>query len=231
MLIACWSAKGGSGTSVVAAALGLVLASRVVDDVLLVDLAGDLPAVLGRRSGAADERAGIAEWLSAGPADADALRRLEVAAAPGLRLLARGAPLDGRSAADGNELLPALGDGLPAGVRGGRPVVVDAGVPSVDGLAAAVVAGAAMSLLVLRPCYLALRRAVDLSSSVRASGAVVIDEMGRALRRADIEDALGVPVLAMVRACPEVARAVDAGLLSSRLPRAIASPLRKVVAA
>ena len=47
MLIACWSAKGGAGTTVVTAALGLVLARRHPAGALLVDLAGDLPAALG----------------------------------------------------------------------------------------------------------------------------------------------------------------------------------------
>ena len=47
MLIACWSTKGGAGTTVVTAALGLVLARRHPAGALLVDLAGDLPAALG----------------------------------------------------------------------------------------------------------------------------------------------------------------------------------------
>ena len=38
----CWSAKGGSGTTVIAAALALVLSQRGATTV--VDLAGDLPA-------------------------------------------------------------------------------------------------------------------------------------------------------------------------------------------
>nr|MBA3268215.1 hypothetical protein [Acidimicrobiia bacterium] len=46
MLIACWSPKGGSGTTVVATALGLILAGSEGSS-LLVDLAGDVPATLG----------------------------------------------------------------------------------------------------------------------------------------------------------------------------------------
>nr|MBA2279690.1 hypothetical protein [Acidimicrobiia bacterium] len=46
MLISCWSTKGGSGTTVVAAALALVFA-RTTGDALLADLAGDQPAALG----------------------------------------------------------------------------------------------------------------------------------------------------------------------------------------
>ena len=41
MLLSCWALKGGVGTTVVTAALGLTL-NRAGHDVLLVDLAGDL---------------------------------------------------------------------------------------------------------------------------------------------------------------------------------------------
>ena len=44
-MFVCWSAKGGSGTTVVSAALALVLSQS--RPALLVDLAGDLPATLG----------------------------------------------------------------------------------------------------------------------------------------------------------------------------------------
>ena len=40
MLLSCWSAKGGSGTTVVAASLALVLARTTGHDALLVDLGG-----------------------------------------------------------------------------------------------------------------------------------------------------------------------------------------------
>ena len=45
MLVCFWSPKGGSGTSVIAAAAALVLARET--DARIVDLAGDQPAVLG----------------------------------------------------------------------------------------------------------------------------------------------------------------------------------------
>ncbi|MFZ9698203.1 MAG: hypothetical protein ACO3C5_11300, partial [Ilumatobacteraceae bacterium] len=47
MIILCRSVKGGSGTTVTAAALGLLLASRHRGGGHVVDLAGDLPAALG----------------------------------------------------------------------------------------------------------------------------------------------------------------------------------------
>ena len=88
MLVACWSSKGGAGTSVVVAALGLLRAACDRGSTLLADLAGDLPAVLGAPD---PVDPGLAGWLAAGAdVPVDALSRLEHDVAPGLRLLARG---------------------------------------------------------------------------------------------------------------------------------------------
>ncbi|MCU1463097.1 MAG: ATPase involved in chromosome partitioning [Acidimicrobiales bacterium] len=95
------------------------------------------------------------------------------------------------------------------------------------GPALAVAAAATRSLLVLRPCYLALRRAV--AAPVRPSGIVLIEEPERSLRRRDIVDALGVPLVAVVDCEPAVHRAVDAGLLASRLPRPLERALRSAL--
>jgi len=92
------------------------------------------------------------------------------------------------------------------------------------GAGLAVAAGAPTSLLVLRPCYLALRRAVR--APLRPSGVILVSEPGRSLGRADVEDVLGVPVRAVVGVDPAVARAVDAGLLPTRLPRSLERALR-----
>jgi hypothetical protein len=81
-----------------------------------------------------------------------------------------------------------------------------------------------VSLLVLRPCYLALRRAV--AAPFRPSGVVLVREPGRALTRRDVEAVLGVPVRAEVDVDPAIARAVDAGLLTARLPRGLERALR-----
>ncbi len=215
MLVACWSVKGGSGTTVVAAGLAVLLARARTPggaaDAVAVDLAGDLPAVLGLPEPAGP---GVAEWLLAGAElGPDALARLEVEAGPGLRLLPRG---------DGP--LPADGDRLAAALAGSRAVVVDCG--SAGGEAGlAVAAAASLSLLVLRPCYLALRRAV--AAPIRPSGVILVTEEGRALGRQDVEDALGVPVRAEVAWDPAVARCVDAGLLGGRVPRTLERALRR----
>ena len=207
MLIACWSVKGGSGTTVVATALALRLA-RSAPGVVLADLAGDVPAVLGR---AEPSGPGLAEWAAAGPEVAvDALDRLTTDVAPGLTLLPAGdvSLMATASVADGERLAMALAESSH------RIAVVDCGLISLD-VALGLVGGAARSLLVVRPCFLALRRA--LASPARPSAAVLIAEPDRTLGPDDVEDVLGVPVLS-VPWDPSVARAVDAGLLATRVP-------------
>lgn len=214
MVVSCWSAKGGSGTTVVAVSLALVLASRPGSGALLVDLAGDAPAVLGSRE---PDGPGVAEWSRAGAdAPADALARLEVPVRAGLDLLPRG-----QGALDAGRL-ELLGPLLAADHRA---VVVDCGtVGGPDAPTLPVAAGAGASLLVTRLCYLGLRRAA--AAPIRPSAVVVVAEPGRALDRADVEGVLGVPIAAEVAVDAAVARAVDAGLLARRLPRGLERALR-----
>src|SRR5439155_24181466 len=109
----------------------------------------------------------------------------------------------------------------------GRAVVVDCGsAPSPTALAVAASAG--LSLLVLRPCYLALRRA--LNTPVSASGVVLVGEPQRALQQADVEDVLGLRVRAAVPWKAAIATAVDAGLLGRRLPPPLERGLRALTA-
>jgi MinD-like ATPase involved in chromosome partitioning or flagellar assembly len=208
MLLACWSSKGGAGTTVVAATLALVLGRSRPEGALLADLAGDAPAALGLVD---PESPGLAGWLAAGSdVPPDALHRLEVHAADGLGLLHRGSgPLDPRRADVLAHLL--AGDG--------RAVVADCGTEP-SGAALAVAACATRTLLVTRACFLALRRAVSLP--LRPSGIVLLHEPGRALGRVDVERTVGAPVVAEVAVDPQVSRAVDAGLLTARLPRSLA---------
>jgi len=217
MLIACWSPKGGSGTTVIACGLAAVLArSRPSAGALLADLSGDVAAVLGVVEPAGP---GLAEWLAAGPdIGSHALTRLEVEAGTGLRLLAWKRPAPDVRPAPGRA--EALVEVLSADAR---PVVADCGAATC-GAGLALAAGAEVSLLVLRPCYLALRRA--LAAPVRPSGVVLVTESGRALGRRDVEDVLGVPVRAEVPIEVAVARAVDAGMLARRVPRALERALR-----
>jgi MinD-like ATPase involved in chromosome partitioning or flagellar assembly len=209
VLIACWSSKGGSGTTVVSATLALLLARSSPGDVLLADLAGDIPVALGMPDPGGP---GLRQWLAAPDADATALARLETSVDGELSLLAAGAddadaPQPGRA----DELLAAL-------AADPRPVIADCGVVSGQPSAGRVLAaGAGLSLLVLRPCYLAIRRA--LAAPIRPSGVILVNEERRSLGRRDIEDVLGVPVRAEIACADEIARAVDAGLLAAGLPR------------
>ncbi len=59
-MILCWSVKGGSGTTVVAAALATLLARRAA--AWFVDLAGDGPAVFGMAPGV--DSTGVHEWMT-----------------------------------------------------------------------------------------------------------------------------------------------------------------------
>lgn len=213
MLIALWSVKGGSGTTVVSVALAGMLARQSSAGSLLADFGGDVPAVLGM---AEPPGPGLGEWLASGSeVPADALSRLEISGPGGLRVLPSGsdaAAVPGRA-----EVLTAILAADP------RPVVADCGTgPVCAGLALA--AAASASLLVLRPCYLSLRRAVQ--APLRPSAVILVSEPGRSLGRSDVEGVLGVPVRAVVGIDPAIARAVDSGLLASRLPRGLERALR-----
>ena len=213
MLVTCWSTKGGSGTTVIAALASLHAAQSRDRPVLLVDLCGDLPAVFG----STERSSGIGEWLQSDLVPCSLERVLEELA-PNLTLLSRGqGPLSAHRA---DELVEWLASGaivvVDAGVLRaptGRP---DSGLDA-DELRWRLAAEADRSVLVTRACYLALRRAVSLP--VRPSGVVLVAEAGRALTRTDCERAIGAPVLATVAVDPDIARAVDAGMLRTRVPK------------
>ncbi len=205
MLTVCWSVKGGVGTSVVAAALALRTAASGVDS-LLVDLDGDQPAILGSPQPTGP---GVGDWLAAGgEVPVDALAELESHVTDRLSLLHLG-DASGLGLADRLDLL----GGVLAGSS--RPVIVDAGSTAV---ADPWWARRGQSLLVMRPCYLALRRVGRLSPGVEV---VVVDEPGRALSITDVSAATGAEIRCRIPWDPAVARAVDAGILTSRMPRSL----------
>jgi hypothetical protein len=206
MITVCWAAKGGSGTTVVAAAMAIAAAAPT----LLIDLAGDVPAVLGIPE---PDGPGVFEWL-ASDAPPARLNALEVRVDRHADVLPRG-----RAA----QVPPTRWGELATWLRAERrSIVVDAG--SVGEPPPAIVRAADHALLVTRPCYLALRAAVR--QPTRPTGVVLVEEPGRALRAPDIEASLGVPVVATVLLDPAIARAVDAGLLLARLPAGFRHALR-----
>ena len=217
MLLALWSPKGGSGTSVVAAALALVSAARC--ETRLADLAGDQPAILGLPPlpGPTEQLPysavgqGLTEWLAAGPsAPTESLDQMAVPVTAGLSLLPCG------SGATSNGL-PEAGAALGVALRDSGVVVLDAG-GSTGGAVDGLLDVADATLIVLRPCYLALRRAVGDARLGRTTGAILVEDAGRALDAADVAAVVGVPVVGRVPVRAEIARAVDAGVLRDRLP-------------
>ena len=169
-------AKGGQGTTTIAAAIALRSANT--HRTLLIDTTGDALAVLGHPTttarplpDAVENRVSVLDTLDVvtvtSPVDAGTVTRL---------------------------------------AAGGWQVVVDTGTtwPDLD----------TMRVLVLRNCYLALRRAV----TVTPDRLVAVLEPHRALTAADITVACPRIPLTTMPADPAVARTVDAGLLTHRLP-------------
>ncbi len=217
----CWSVKGGSGTTVVATALALLAAQSVRretndpkrcdnDEVLLIDLGGDVPAVLGR---AVAGTTGVLDWLHA--ADSlghDALERLIVPISDRLSLLPSG---DGSH----HDVPAQRWLELASYVRRRSTVVVDLGVLQPDDGGFTLVAEAERSVFVTRNCYVGLRRAMHMQC--RTDLIVLIHDSERSLNRFDLEAALGRPVDVQLALDPAIARAVDSGLFGSRLPRSL----------
>jgi hypothetical protein len=161
----------------------------------------------------------VFDWMRAGPsAPSDALEQLSLAVTPRCSLVPAGEVRGPDPAPEAGAALAVALDLDP------RPASCDLGrLDSSVGSAFAEVAG--IGVIVVRGCYLALRRAVRHPALADTSGAILIDEHGRSLGRPDVEDVLGIPVLATIAARTSIARAVDAGVLPSRLPDALARPL------
>lgn len=205
MITLCWGAKGGSGVTTVAAALAL---SRRRPTVLL-DLDGDVALAIGLGD---DGGPMLDDWFES-DAPPDRIIRLarrvrdDVELVPTRRRIGREHPRWAEFA----RAVAAIG----------HDVVIDAGSSAPP---ATLEAAADVSLLVMRPCYLALARAQRLAT--RPHGIVLVDEPGRALRPDDLTAAMGVPVVAALSYDPKIARAVDSGLALSRLPATCLRQLR-----
>lgn len=204
-MLACWSVKGGSGTTVFSAALALASAEKH-GGATLVDFGGDAPAVLGIAEPACR---GVRDWLAAGTRDPGDLDRLRLAATSHLGLV----PAGGATSFDDHSLVD-LAHAVP------EHTIVDFGTLQPPEALRPLIRA---DWLVLRPCYLALRKAARLDR--RPQGVVVVREPGRALTSRDIQSVVGAPVVGEVTVNESVARSVDAGLLSTRLPRRLAEEI------
>ena len=204
-MLCLFSSKGGVGCSVSAASLAL-LASQA-EPTLLVDLRGELDAILG----VAAPTEGLSDWFSLDEPSPDVLHRLEVPVTSMLSLLPRGRC---RSPArpDRYRLLARLM------ATEHRRVIVDVGTHSVP--AVPMIGEASASILVTRACFLALDAA---RRGPVPDHVLLIEEEGRALQSKDVAAAIGADVAVQLRWHRDVARAVDAGLLAARMPKALRS--------
>ena len=221
MLVSFWSVKGGTGvTSVTTMAAAAALRSH--REVVLVDLCGELDGFVGDGAG----RPGLADIAGVSARGLDDLVSRD---GSGLSVLHRGRGRFGESAAGDLLRWVEFAESRP----GVEPVVlVDAGVMAFGDDSASwstrseIVASSDQSVLVMRPCFLAHRRALEMSNAadwwVSPDSVVCVNEPGRALSTEDIEQLLGVPVVAEVPVVPEMARAIDTGALLSSTPPAVA---------
>jgi len=206
MITVCFAAKGGSGTTVVVASMALT-ARRPT---LVVDLDGDVPAVLGVPE---PDGPGLLDWARS-TADAGRLSDLTLDITDGVSLLP-----GGRQGTVPPERLAEALDWLHSNTS---DVIVDAGTTCAP--CPSLVAAADHTVLVSRPCYLAMKAAARLEH--RPSGVIVIEEPGRALGTSEVVSVVGAPLVGSILLDPAIARAVDAGLLVARLPRGLRRVLR-----
>ena len=217
MTIAVWSVKGGVGVTSVAAMLAIARVERA-EPTVLVDLCGDLPALLGGHDlDKTDAAPGITDWCATPELAVTALARIERPVRTDLTIVPRGT---GLLSADAAPLLQALGISQ-------RRVIVDCGVVgSQQDFCRQFVDGAPVSLLVVRECFLNLRAAQV--SSFTPTAVVVVKERGRSLGRADVEAVTGAPVVAQIAVDACIARSLDAGLATAQLPRSLLRALGRV---
>lgn len=214
MLTVCWSVKGGVGSTVVSALLALGHARMSPEGAVAIGLDDDLAMALGA---SVSSTAGFAEWTCTEDPPPDALARLATKVGSGLHVIGAGA---------GELCLDHLASRARELEMTTRPVVVDVGnaaSPVITHLTTA----ASSSLLVVRSCYLGLRRCQDLPAE--PTGVILVSEPGRSLTCRDVEAVIGVPVVAQIDVDPAVARLVDAGLLTTRLPRSLSRTIEAVV--
>lgn len=200
--------KGGAGTTTIAAALALGISPPSV----LIDLGTDCPAILGIAEPAGP---GAVDWLNSNGTYADVNALETTVLSQGLKLLHRGGKGTWNDRGS-TRLLQAYSD-----TNDGRNVIVD----NADSTQLNNNDDQRIKVLVTRPCYLAMKRAN--ASKWKPDVVVMIDEPGRAFDDRDVARMLGAPVV-KVAYDPGVARAIDAGLLASRMPATLVGLTGKI---
>ena len=207
------SPKGGTGTSVVAASLAIVSSSS--SPTLLVDLAGDQAAILGLPQ----PPIGLSDW-----ANGMTYREFDEIVSlchDNLYLAPTGTfDFETLNANAWDKFLRALS----LKHSEGHNIIVDLGRADIPLALRKIVD---TCYLVTRPCYLALRRAVDLETAF--SGVIVVNEPDRVLTSRDVESVLKLKCVAEIPFTSEISRRVDSGLLKSRLPMALQSVLSQLI--
>jgi hypothetical protein len=195
----CASAKGGQGCTTIAAVLA-VLAAQSNQPTLLLDTRGDAAPTLG-----VSDPEPASTFVDAIANAVEPSARLRVATVAGDRI--------------DTDAISAISELVAAGHR----VIVDTGTDHdvlhrFDPLNP-------QRLLVTRPCYLALRRAIGVPFV--PDHVVLISEHQRCLTERDVSLALALPITS-VPYDPAIARAIDAGLLAARLPRCLANSIAQL---
>ena len=207
-IITIHATKGGQGTTTIAATLAL-LAARAGHRTLLIDTNGDLPAILDRP----EPDRGLADYLTT---PTIALTQLAVPITDHLELIARGR---------GPITFDTYTYGLTINGLGNYDTVIIDTATHADTWNQ----HADHNILVTRPDYLAIRRAIQLRRP--PDHLIVITEPGRSLNARDTEVALDIPVTATIDHDPAIAQTIDAGLLIARTPAALTRALRHVIPA
>lgn len=231
MLTAFWSAKGGVGTTTTAALVAANVAKQGVRTIV-VDLAGDMPAVLG----VSNSQHGLSDLVRLdSAATAEQIARVTQEVGTNLAVLARGAaPLE---ADEQVALEPRLVGVLRVLRQRYEAVLVDCGCRCAAGEpdgasggwpALAALESAKTRVLVTRLCYLsaARSRAALVGRDDGYTTLVVVREGGRALRLRDLEHALGLTASDVIELEPSISRLVDCGSLASRAPRVAVMTVR-----
>ena len=207
-ILTIYSHKGGQGVTTIAAALA-TLTANAGHRTLIIDTGTDQVAVHGITT---DKWAALGDYLTTTAVTLD-----DITTNIGDRL-------DLIETGDTPITFDTLTYGLFTGGLGHYDTVIIDTTPAAQPWTRP----ADARILVTRPCHLSLRHA---TGQRRPDHVVVITEPGRSLDTGDIEAVTGTAISAIIGHDPHIARAVNAGTLTSRLPRSLARALAPLAAA